>query len=165
MIARNETLVLPQSLFRRLYGHLFPGDGLEAAALVLCARVHGRRRKLLVCDLIEVPYAACSRRAADFLTWPGTCVETAIERAEAEGLSIIAVHSHPGGLFAFSGMDDASDKLLMPALLHGTGHVPGSAIMVPSGAMRGRLYAGSWSEWSSDASLPVETGPGSDPDR
>ena len=27
--------------------------------------------------------------------------------------------------------------------------------------LRGRLYAGSWSEWSSDPSLPVETGAGS----
>lgn len=26
--------------------------------------------------------------------------------------------------------------------------------------LEGRLYAGSWSEWSSDASLPAETGPG-----
>jgi hypothetical protein len=142
VIARNETLVLPQPTFRRLYGHLFPGDGLEAAALVLCARVQGRRRKFLACDVIEVPYAACGRRAPDFLTWPGTYVETAIARAEPEGLSIIAVHSHPGGLFAFSEMDDASDNLLMPALLHGTGQVPGSAIMVPNGAMRGRFYVG-----------------------
>ncbi len=28
------------------------------------------------------------------------------------------------------------------------------------GGLRGRLYAGSWSEWSSDPSLPVETGGG-----
>lgn len=31
--------------------------------------------------------------------------------------------------------------------------------------LRGRLYAGSWSEWSSDPSLPVETGAGSAQDR
>jgi thiosulfate/3-mercaptopyruvate sulfurtransferase len=29
--------------------------------------------------------------------------------------------------------------------------------------LRGRLYAGSWSEWSSDPALPVETGPGESP--
>jgi thiosulfate/3-mercaptopyruvate sulfurtransferase len=29
--------------------------------------------------------------------------------------------------------------------------------------LRGRLYAGSWSEWSSDPSLPVETGEGEPP--
>jgi ThiF family len=64
----------------------------------------------------------------------------AIERAEAAGFSVLAVHSHPGGLFAFSELDDASDKLLLPALFHGTDQVAGSVIMLPDGAMRGRLY-------------------------
>lgn len=56
MIARKETLVLPQPIFQRLHRHLFPGDGFEAAALLLCTRATGRRRKLLACNLIEVPY-------------------------------------------------------------------------------------------------------------
>jgi hypothetical protein len=142
VITRSETLVIPHPIFQRLHRHLFPGDGLEAAALLLCARVTGRRRKLLACDLVAVPYEACARRAENFLSWPGSYVETAIERAEVTGLSILAVHSHPAGLFAFSDLDDASDKLLLPALFHGTGEVAGSAIMLPNGAVRGRLYGG-----------------------
>jgi hypothetical protein len=140
VIARKQTLVLPQAAFRRLYTHLFPGDGLEAAALLLCSAVEGRRRKLLARDLIKVPYDACTRRTPDSLTWPGAYVETAIGRAEAEGLVVIAVHSHPGGLFEFSHLDDTSDQLLAPALHQGTGREAGSAIMDPSGALRGRLY-------------------------
>jgi hypothetical protein len=140
VITRNETLVVPQPIFQRLHGHLFPGDGLEAAALLLCVRVTGRRRKLLACDLIAVPYEACVRRTENFLSWPGSYVEKAIERAEAAGLSILAVHSHPGGLFAFSDLDAASDELLLPALFHGMDAVAGSAIMLPDGAKRGRLY-------------------------
>jgi ThiF family len=67
-------------------------------------------------------------------------VETAIDRAETLGASVIAVHSHPGGLFQFSDVDDASDHLLMPALYHGTRRVCGSAIMTPGGALRARMY-------------------------
>jgi hypothetical protein len=141
VITRSETLVMPQPIFRQLHRQLFPGDGLEAAALLLCTRVTGRRGKLLACDLVAVPYEACARRTEQFVSWPGSYVEAAIERAEAEGLSILAVHSHPGGLFAFSDQDDASDKLLQPALFHGTGEIGGSAIMLPTGAMRGRVYS------------------------
>lgn len=149
-MTRTETLVIPSPIFQKLHRHLFPGDGLEAAALLLCARVTGRRRKLLASDLIAVPYEACSRRAENFLSWPGSYVEAAIERAEASGLSVLAVHSHPSGLFAFSELDDASDKFLLPALFHGTGEVAGSAIMLPNGAMRGRLYG------PNDGTSPIE---------
>ena len=33
---RQKTLVLPQKVADQLRQHLFPGDGLEAAALLLC---------------------------------------------------------------------------------------------------------------------------------
>ena len=140
MIVRRATLVLPKSISAKLRSHLYPGDGLEAAALLLCAPVHGRRKKFLVQDIITVPYAACGRRERDAITWPGAFLEKAIDQAESNGLSIVAAHSHPGGLFAFSGADDISDQVVMPALFHGTGRECGSAIMVPSGAIRARLY-------------------------
>ncbi|WP_347339850.1 ThiF family adenylyltransferase [Bradyrhizobium aeschynomenes] len=141
MIARRTTLVLPQPLMERLRAHLFPGDGLEAAGLLLCGSTAGRRQKLTARDWLPVPHEACHRHA-DYITWPGEYVEKAIAMAEATGLAIIAVHSHPGGLFAFSDADDKSDRVLMPALYHGTDRNCGSAIVTPDGAVRARLYSG-----------------------
>lgn len=142
MIARQRTLVIPPLTHRRLHEHLFPGDGFESAALVLCARMEGRRLKYLARDVILVPHDACAMRGPDSVSWPGRFVEEAIERAERDRLVIIAVHAHPGGSAAFSDMDDTSDRLLMPALYQATGREGGSAMMVPSGAMRARVYEG-----------------------
>lgn len=139
MITRNATLVISVPIQARLHRHLFPGDGLEAAALLLCRRAGQRRIKLLSFDLIEVPHDAC-RRDVDRLTWPGTFVEAAIGRAEAEDLVVIAVHSHPGGALFFSPLDDQSDSSLMPAIFQGTDRICGSAIMVADGQMRARIY-------------------------
>lgn len=136
---RSYTLVLPQKVARRLRQHLLPGDGLEAAALLLCAQVGERRKKLLGREVVVVPHDRCTR-AQDSITWPGEYVEMAIDRAVVRGDVVIAVHSHPGGLFAFSSADDESDRTLMSALRHGTDQVAGSAVMVPSGAVRARLY-------------------------
>ena len=136
---RQRTLVLPQKVAEQLQRHLFPGDGLEAAALLLCAQVGKRRNKLLGREIIPVPYEICARMR-DSLTWPGEYVERAIDQAAVRGDVVFAVHSHPGGLYAFSHVDDESDRVLMGALRHGTERMAGSAIMVPGGAIRARLY-------------------------
>jgi proteasome lid subunit RPN8/RPN11 len=138
---RRHTLVLPAKLADELRAHLFPGDGLEAAALLLCTVTGQRCPKWLGRGVVRVPHAECTRRP-DFITWPGDHVETAIDRASARGDAVIAVHSHPGGLFAFSDADDESDRVLMSAIRHGTDRAPGSAIMIPGGAMRARVYEG-----------------------
>jgi proteasome lid subunit RPN8/RPN11 len=138
-VKRPSTLVLPQEISEQLRQHLLPGDGLEAAALLLCAQVGKRRKKLLAHELIAVPHDKCVRKR-DFITWPGESVEAAIDRALLQGDAVIAVHSHPGGLFAFSNADDESDRTLMAALRHGTDQPAGSAIMIPNGAVRARVY-------------------------
>jgi hypothetical protein len=124
-----------------LNSHLFPGDGLEAAALLLCASAPGVRERLLVRELIPVPHAACTVRTADSITWPGIYLEHAIDAAEPEGLAIVPIHSHPGGLFGFSNRDDESDGVVMPALFQARGGRHGSAVMTPDGAIRARIYA------------------------
>lgn len=152
---RSFTLVLPQSVADQLRQHLFPGDGLEAAALLLCAATGRRRKKLLGREIIPVPYNRCTRER-DFVTWPGEYVEAAIDRAALRGDIVMAVHSHPGGLYAFSSDDDDSDRTLMSALRHGTERMAGAAIMIPNGALRARVYQ---SDTPSAIELVMTAGP------
>ena len=153
---RQVTLVLPQKISDQLRDHLFPGDGLEAAALLLCTQVGKRRSKLLGREIIAVPYLHCTRRP-DSITWPGEYVEAAIDRAAPRGDIVIAVHSHPGGFYAFSDIDDKSDLALMSALQQGTDQVAGSAIMIPDGAMRARIYENGRAARNVDLTMVVGT--------
>lgn len=136
----NEiSLRMTQQHHAELKAHLFPGDGLEAAALMLCKVARAKRAKYLVRHLLVVPHEACQRQR-DALIWPGEFVEQALTMAENDGLAIIAVHSHPGGLLAFSAADDTSDADLMPAMAWRRDCAPGSAIMTADGQMRVRVY-------------------------
>lgn len=136
----ETTLAFGGASHVELRRHLFPADGLEAAALLICTRTPGPRRRLLVRDMILVPYSACAQRARHAITWPGAYVEKAVDVAEPTGLVIILIHSHPSGLFTFSEADDKNDRQVVPGLFHAFGTEHGSAIMTPEGAVRGRLY-------------------------
>jgi proteasome lid subunit RPN8/RPN11 len=136
----DSRLVLTEEIHAALREHLFPGDGLETAAILVCTRFEGEHLKLLTKHLILVPYDECTERDANYITWPGSYLEQGIDLAEDESLSIILVHSHPGGYFAFSEVDDQSDAKTIPSLYQGVEALHGSAIMVPGGAVRGRLY-------------------------
>lgn len=141
---RSGTLVFAGIQHELLKKHLFPGDGKEAAAILLCTRVGESAEKLLVTSTILVPYDQC-HRSRDRLTWPGECLDQALEIAEHKNLSLILIHSHPGGFFGFSILDDESDQAVIPSLfLYRTNNPPdmrhGSAIMTPDGAIKARLY-------------------------
>ena len=64
-----------------------------------------------------------------------------LERAEAEGLSVVKVHSHPTGFPTFSTVDDIGDERLLPMLrgLIDADVSVGSAVMLPNGQMFGRV--------------------------
>ncbi len=77
------------------------------------------------------------------MTWSTEAIEGILERAAAEGLSIVKIHSHPGGYAAFSKTDDEGDKRLLP-MIRGwiEADVPhGSAVMLPDGQIFGRVWA------------------------
>ncbi|MEO1700631.1 MAG: ThiF family adenylyltransferase [Pseudomonadota bacterium] len=126
-----------------LYDHLFSGDGLEAAAALVCGVAGRARDQLLVRKPILVPHEACKVRTAKRLTWPGSFLEQAIEEAELINGAVILMHSHPGGYDQFSRIDDESDRIVIPVLQHGGRNAAaphGSAIMLPNGCVSARMY-------------------------
>jgi hypothetical protein len=133
------TLTLTGSQRDALKAHLFPGDGKEAAALVLCGRHDGPSRyRLLAREVHPIPYAVCVRRV-DHISWPVEWMDDLADRAAARGLGIVKVHSHPAGYDSFSPADDKSDRNLFPGI-HALVEVPvhASVVMLPDGALFGR---------------------------
>lgn len=134
------TLALCGRQYETLRRHLFPGDGYEAAAILVCAWTPGPRRRLVVRHVLPVPHSACPTRTSDYLVWPGAKIEEAIDIAEADGLTLMLIHSHPGGWPQFSTLDDQSDQRTIPSILQAIEGTHGSAIMLPNGHVRARLY-------------------------
>ena len=122
---------------------LFPGDGNEAVALLLCGRREGdRRHRLIVREIHGIPYEDCSVRTPWRVTWPPDYIAPMLDRAASEGLSVVKIHSHPSGLAEFSETDNRGDQRLLPMIDGWVEHpVPhGSAVMLPTGEIFGRVY-------------------------
>lgn len=135
------TLTLTGDQHAHLQSFLFPGDGKEAVAIMLCGRRDGdRRHRLLVREIHGIPYDDCERTPL-LVTWRPDYIAPILERAASERLSVVKIHSHPGGYAAFSETDDEGDARLLP-MIRGwvEADIPhGSAIMLPDGQMFGRV--------------------------
>jgi len=136
------TLALSGDQHEHLKSFLFPGDGKEAVAILLCGRRAGdRRHRLVVREIHGIPYEDCSERTPMRVTWPPDYIVPMLERAADDGLSVVKVHSHPTGYGAFSLTDDKSDATLLP-MIRGwvEADIPhGSIVMLPDGQMFGRV--------------------------
>jgi hypothetical protein len=138
----SVTLALSGDQHDHLKSFLFPGDGKEAVAILLCGRRDGdRRHRLTVREIHGIPYGDCAVRTPMQVTWPPDYIAPMLERAAAERLSVVKVHSHPTGYGAFSKTDNEGDARLLP-MIRGwiEADVPhGSAVMLPNGQMFGRV--------------------------
>ena len=136
------SLSLSGDQHEHLRSFLFPGDGKEAVALLLCGRRAGdRRERLIVREIQGIPYDQCSERTANRVTWSPEYVAPMLDRAAEEGLSVVKVHSHPSGGARFSATDDEGDARLLP-MIRGWVEADiahGSAVMLPGGVMFGRV--------------------------
>lgn len=136
-----STLRLSGRQHAELADHLFPGDGCEAVALLLCGRaLRDERHVLTAYEIVPVPHDACTERTPVRVSWPTSAIEDALQRAARRGLAVVKVHSHPTGHPAFSETDDASDGDLFPSVFGWTDDPGphGSAVMLPDGRVFAR---------------------------
>lgn len=127
-----------------LKAHLFPGDGCEAVAMLVCGRRAGDNRHIFTVQrVVPIPHEACSVRLPDRVQWPSEHFEALIPELWKSGDALIKVHSHTSDWPRFSPVDDVSDSALASAWddLLGEGRPHGSAIMLPDGRMIGRAFA------------------------
>jgi len=125
----------------RLHRHLFPGDGDEHAAVLLCGIASGNRTRLLVRDTVlardGTDYVAGAR---GYRHLAGEFVTSAARRARDEHLAYLAVHNHGGvDSVGFSGTDMASHERGYPALLQVT-RQPAGALVLAGRAVAGDLW-------------------------
>lgn len=146
----TETLTMTGAQHEALKAHLFPDDGKEAVALLLCGRRRGPRHRLLVHEVVLVPLTDCVR-CEDRITWPTSAAEPMLARATNEGFAIVKIHSHPSGYGDFSAIDDISDREFFESVYCwvGTDEPHGSAVMLPDGTVFGRTVKedGTFEPW------------------
>lgn len=144
-VADDLRLAISGKHYSSLRAHLFPGDGNEAVALLLCGRGKGPGREtLLVRDVVPIPYDVCRIRTPDRVTWSPEAIVPTLTRAMREGLSVVKVHSHPGGYPAFSVTDDESDRDIFSSVCGwlDADEAQASMVMLPDGQLFGRAVYG-----------------------
>jgi hypothetical protein len=137
----RTTLTLTEEQRAKLAAHLFPSDGCEAVAVLLCGVAGGGEpRRLMVREIHLVPYEACAERRPDLVTWPTEVMLPWLATAEKRNLAVMKIHGHRG-YDQFSRTDDTADRALVPSLYSWVeGTAPhGSAILMDDGRVFGRV--------------------------
>ena len=139
----NISLVLTESVHKTLKKHLHSGNGLEAAAIMLCAFGKGTSRiRLIVKEVIPIPASEYEKQTPTYVSWPFAeyIPPEKITLIDKEHLSIFTIHSHPQGCDDFSIIDDENDKSLFGSVCgwFDDDRLNGSAIMLPDGSIKAR---------------------------
>lgn len=138
----ETTLAMTAGSHAVLMDYLFPGDGLEAAAVLICNRGTGKLgRRLLVADIICPAYEECRRRPDEVL-WPfaETVSPELITEMDRRNQSLVTIHSHPEGEAWFSPIDDKNDQMLLASVSgwFDDERPHGAAVMRADGLIRAR---------------------------
>lgn len=140
----KTVLRLTEAQHAQLKEHLFPGDGNEAVAMVLCGRRAGNAQHCLAAQMVfPISYDQCKKRTPVRVTWTTEALLPLLSEASKRGLAIVKIHSHPGGFEEFSKWDDASDRDLFSSVYGWMDDEQphASAVMLPDGRLFGRTVS------------------------
>jgi len=142
----ESRLALSGHQHQQLQKHLFPGDGLEAVAILICGRGRrGGRNQLIVRRIVEIPHDSVLVREPERLEWPAAdYLSPLVEELERDDLGVVVIHCHPQGGTFFSDADDAGDRILFPSV-HSWFDDAGrhaAAVMTPGGSIIARFVDG-----------------------
>lgn len=129
--------------YEQLTRHLFPSDGSEAVAVALCGRsITDGCETLLVHDLTLIPYSDCSIQEGYMVKWSTQSIHNYFDLLGRKNVSLLKIHSHPGGYGEFSETDDESDhEFFSSAFGWSRDNLPhASAVMLPNGEIFGRFF-------------------------
>lgn len=137
------SLTLTEGQLAELKQHLFPDDGCEAVAILLCGRARSDHTQRLLVQKIElIPYEECSLRLPDRVTWSTERLPALLAEATKRDLAIVKIHGHRGFDW-FSETDDNSDRELFPSIHAWTDSGPhASVILLDDERLFGRLVDG-----------------------
>jgi len=124
-------------------GLTFEKPELEGACFLLCKVSQTAQELRFLCrEVLPVKVEAYLVREALFLSLDSPCYVSAAKRARNNGLSLLFVHSHPGGYLGFSEQDDREDPKLQQFF---SARVPnrqhGSLVLTEQGVI-GRVWQG-----------------------
>ena len=139
---KTAILAMTEHSQKAIFNHLFPEDELEVAAILLCNRGTGKLYcRLIVADVLSLPHRHSMRRRYS-VSWPfGEYLSPdRISDIDRRRQSIVTIHSHPNGRDRFSRVDDRNDRVLFASVGNwfDDGRPNGSAIMLPTGAIKAR---------------------------
>jgi ThiF family/Prokaryotic homologs of the JAB domain len=128
--------------YQQLVEHLFPADGKEAVAFLLCGRHKTDEISILLShQLLLMPYEECIR-TENRITWRTERIIPLLEAVEKRNFAILKIHSHPGGYDQFSATDDQSDEAFFKTVFNWseTEDVHGSVVFLPDGQILARYF-------------------------
>ena len=139
---KTAMLAMIERRCEAIFKYLFPGDGLEAAAVLVCNQGTGKQyQRLIVSDVLCLPYRL-SERKEKLVSWPfgDSLPPDKISDIDRRGQSIVTIHSHPNGSPRFSEIDDQNDRELFASACNwfDDGRLNGSAVMLPDGTVKAR---------------------------
>jgi molybdopterin/thiamine biosynthesis adenylyltransferase/proteasome lid subunit RPN8/RPN11 len=143
------TLTILEQQLDELVTAIFSEQPAEGAAFLICGISHTEREdRLLVREVVPVEQAHYLVREPQRLSIDSQAYANAAKRAEADGSSVVFVHSHPDGVGEFSPQDDREEPKLMTFLdARVPGRRHGSLVVASPSDLRGRVWVhGRWAD-------------------